>query len=79
LSESRTGSRGNVNSSVRGIFGGGRNPLVLSVSTIDYITITSTGNAVFFGDLTKDRQGAAFRLSRWSRRFLMTHKYLKLI
>jgi hypothetical protein len=59
LSESRTGSRGNVNSSVRGIFGGGRNPLVLSVSTIDYITITSTGNAVFFGDLTKDRQGAA--------------------
>ena len=35
----------------RGVFGGGQTPTVLN--TIDYITITTAGNAVNFGDLTR--------------------------
>ena len=34
---------------IRGIFGGGYNPVFSNV--IDYITIASTGNAADFGDL----------------------------
>ena len=61
LTEDRQGARGNVNSSTRGVFGGGRisTPGNISVTTIDYITFASEGNAIYFGDLTTDRQGAA--------------------
>lgn len=39
--------------SARGLFGGGRTPTY--VNTIDYITISSTGNALDFGDLIQSR------------------------
>jgi len=38
----------------RGVFGGGQSPPALN--TIDYVTISSTGNAQDFGDLTLERQ-----------------------
>ena len=41
----------------RGVFGGGRNPLY--TSTIDYITISTPGNATDFGDLTEGRDSLA--------------------
>jgi hypothetical protein len=40
----------NLNGGARGVFGGGPNPA--AINTIEYITISSTGNAVDFGDLT---------------------------
>jgi hypothetical protein len=40
----------------RGVFGGGY-VAPLSVNTIDFITISSTGNATDFGDLTQVRYG----------------------
>ena len=40
----------NLNGGARGVFFGGRNPTLQS--TIDYITISSTGNAISFGTLT---------------------------
>jgi hypothetical protein len=40
----------------RGVFGGGFG-LIGGVNTIDYITISSTGNASDFGDLTQSRWG----------------------
>ena len=59
LSQARQGALGNVNSSTRGIFGGGRysNPANHGTNTIDYITLSSIGNAIDFGDLTTERQG----------------------
>ena len=61
LTEDRQGARGNVNSSTRGVFGGGRivAPGNITVTTIDYITFASEGNAIDFGNITTDRQGAA--------------------
>jgi len=61
LTEARQGARGNVNSSTRGVFGGGRiqSPGNISVTTIDYITFASEGNAIDFGNISTDRQGAA--------------------
>ena len=41
----------------RGLFGGGLTPT--RVNTINFITISSTGNATDFGDLTQARQGLA--------------------
>jgi hypothetical protein len=38
----------------RGLFGGGKNPSA-SQNTIDYVTISTTGNALDFGDLTAIR------------------------
>ena len=43
-----------LNNSVRGLFGGGKDPNRTNV--IDYVTMTSTGNATDFGDLTVSRQ-----------------------
>jgi hypothetical protein len=46
----------------RGVFGGGRNSGGTNVSTTDFITISSTGNAQDFGNLTQSRaaiQGAS--------------------
>lgn len=42
-------------SSTRGIFGGGytNTPSVINYNTIDYVTISSTANAIDFGDLTR--------------------------
>ena len=51
---------GGCASATRGICAGGYNEPVSSpgyVSTIDYITIAATGNAVFFGDLFEARNG----------------------
>jgi hypothetical protein len=45
----------NLNGGARGVFGGG----YLPNNTIDYITISSTGNAIDFGDLVSPRQGLA--------------------
>jgi hypothetical protein len=39
----------------RGVFGGGSDNAGNNISTIDYITITTTGNATFFGYLTVAR------------------------
>ncbi len=49
-----------LSNSVRGVFGGGvaENPN-FTLNTIDYITIASEGNAVYFGDLTQIRQRSA--------------------
>ena len=46
-------------SSTRGIFAGGSNPLTNSsyFNSIDYITISTTGNAEDFGDLTQNAYG----------------------
>ena len=46
-------SPGACSSSIRGLFGGGRTPTLLSA--IDYITIASEGNAISFGSLTQAR------------------------
>jgi hypothetical protein len=43
----------------RGVFGGGINSSGYYVATIDYITITTPGNASFFGYLTAARYGLA--------------------
>jgi len=42
-------------SSARGIFAGGSNPFPTKLNIIDYITISTTGNAQEFGDLTVAR------------------------
>ena len=42
----------NLNGGARGVFGGGSTPTY--INTIDYITISTTGNAFDFGDLTID-------------------------
>jgi len=54
-------STGSFASSVRGIFAGGyhEDPSATFETTIDYITIESTGNAADFGDLTVGRLYAA--------------------
>jgi len=44
-------------SGVRGIFAGGYNQPVSTINVIDYVTISSTGNAIDFGDLTKGTTG----------------------
>jgi hypothetical protein len=44
----------NLNGGARGVFGGGFSAPA-NLNTIDYITISSTGNAVDFGDLTQTR------------------------
>ena len=51
-------SRPDLNGGARGVFGGGTGPSVY-VNNIDYITISSTGNALDFGDLTVVRGLAA--------------------
>ena len=45
-------------SSTRGVFGGGAivTPATTYLNTIEYITISSTGNVVDFGDLSVDKQ-----------------------
>ena len=45
-------SRPDLNGGARGLFGGGQSA---NTNTIDYITISSTGNATDFGDLTQAR------------------------
>lgn len=39
----------------RGVFGGGQSPST-ALNTIDYVSISNTGNAIDFGDLTQARQ-----------------------
>ena len=45
----------NLNGGARGVFGGGTNPA--ATNTIEYITISSTGNTTDFGDLTASFYG----------------------
>ncbi len=54
LSQIRYGA-GGCSSSTRGVFGGGSGPAPTNTATniIDYITISSIGNAIDFGDLTQ--------------------------
>ena len=44
-------------SSARGLFGGGSEPFSTKLNLIEYITISTTGNAQDFGDLTVARGG----------------------
>ena len=44
-------------SPTRGVFAGGSQPA--NVNTIDFVTITSTGNATDFGDRTVGANGIA--------------------
>ncbi len=37
------------------VFGGGYSGVAINLTTINYITISSTGNATYFGDLTEGR------------------------
>ena len=46
------GSSGTQSNHIRGVFAGGTTPT--AVNSIDYITITSTGNAIDFGDLSAE-------------------------
>ena len=57
LTAARAYIAGNVASEIRGIFGGGRNPAV-NTNTIDYITIASQGNAIDFGDQSRNYMAA---------------------
>jgi hypothetical protein len=41
----------------RGVFGGGQNSSAAAVNIIEYITISTTGNATDFGDITQSRFG----------------------
>jgi len=43
----------------RGVFVGGRSAPASYINVIDYVTISTTGNAVNFGDLTLNRYGVA--------------------
>jgi len=57
LSQSRS-APGSCSSSTRGVFAGGAtvtSPSPSTVNTIDYITISTTGNAADFGDLSLSR------------------------
>ena len=58
LTNARAFIAGNVASEIRGIFGGGRNPAV-NTNTIDYITIASQGDAIDFGDQSRNYMAAA--------------------
>jgi len=49
-------SRPDLNGGARGLWGGGVNPASNS-NVIDYVTISSTGNAQDFGDVTAARRG----------------------
>ena len=46
-----------LNGGARGLIMGGETPGPTNVNTISYITISSTGNAIDFGDLTLARRG----------------------
>ena len=48
-----------LSSFVRGVIGGGNNAANTALNLIDYITIASEGNAVYFGDLTQSRERPA--------------------
>lgn len=50
-------SRPDLNGGARGLIMGGETPGPTNVTTISYITISSTGNAIVFGDLTLARRG----------------------
>ena len=50
-------SADNATGGARGVFGGGTNPA--ATNTIEYITISSTGNTTDFGDLTASFLGVA--------------------
>ena len=50
-------SRPDLNGGARGVFGGGITPTI--INTIEYITISSTGNAIDFGDLSSGKRQPA--------------------
>ena len=54
-------ANGQINSAVRGIFAGGYGPApgYAEFNTIEYVTISTTGNAQDFGDLTQGRHRPA--------------------
>ena len=60
LSRSRRDAA-SFSSGTRGVFGGGESETssLIKTNTIDYITISSTGNAIDFGELTLARRGPA--------------------
>ncbi len=61
----------NTTQSGRGVFGGGDTPT--RISTIDYINISSTGNAVNFGNLTQSRSDLASGVCASSIRGIFAH------
>ena len=62
-------------SSVRGIFAGGYNQPVSTINVIDYVTISTTGNAIDFGDLTKGTTGLSGAGGSNSTRMLIAGGY----
>ena len=50
MANSNSGTQGNVSNSTRGIFVGGKTPAGAETNTIEYITISTHGNAADFGD-----------------------------
>ena len=62
------GDQNNSNSTggtgVRGLFGGGQKPGPAVTDVIDYITISTLGNAQDFGNLSNDRRSIASNSSR---------------
>ena len=57
---------GSVSSGIRGVFAGGSTPdsAPLAINTIQYITISTEGNATDFGDLTEIRRNIAGNTNR---------------
>jgi len=49
---------GGLSSLTRGVIGGGTNQNINNISLIQYITISTFGNASYFGDLTVSRRGS---------------------
>ena len=50
MANSNSGTQGNVSNNTRGIFVGGKTPAGAETNTIEYITISTHGNAADFGD-----------------------------
>ena len=68
----RRGERGRG----RGIFGGGYlQPAPIIYTTIDYVTIASTGNASVFGDISTDARASASRGAASSTRGIVSGGY----
>ena len=57
---------GSVSSGIRGVFAGGSTPdsAPLAINTIQYVTISTEGNATDFGDLTEIRRNIAGNTNR---------------
>jgi len=60
----------------RGVFGGGNNPTE-NTDIIDYVTISTTGNAQDFGDLTESKNQPAACASNTRGIFAVSYTHLR--